>query len=294
VALTATSTVLPLRPLTFGELLDAAVALLRAHGRVFLGAALVLAAVEQGLLLPLRHLAHMAPPSYTPDFDRLGYAWLLFAAGMGTEGAILAVLGGFTAVAAGPALLGQSLPARRVLGAPLRRLLLIGLVALVAFCVLAVGALLAIVPWIFLYGLIGPVVPALMVDRIGPVRALGRGVGLAARSGLRAVWLRFGAYLSWLFIRLALGFGGGAALRLVVPATTEWLAITSVVTWLLVDTIAYTMLACFDAVLYLDVRMRTEGLDIAVSRARRLGRPVDLATTAITAGPPGQPQQARR
>jgi hypothetical protein len=269
--------VMPLRPLTFGELLDAAVSLLRTHARVFLGAAFLLAALEQAALYPLRQLAGITPPSYFPYADRLGAFWLTFATGLGTEAAILALLGGLTATAAGPALLGEHVPGRELLRRAGQRALPIIVIAAVAGILVGVGALAALIPWIFVYGLIGLAAPALIIDRVGPGRAIGRSFVLASRTGMRATWIRVGGYLSWLAIRLALGFGGGAGLRLVVPQTGEWLAITSVVTWLLVNTIAYATLACFDPVLYLETRMRTEGLDIAVGRTLRLGHPVDLA-----------------
>ena len=51
--------------------------------------------------------------------------------------------------------------------------------------------------------------------------------------------------------------------------------------WILANTVVYAALACLDAVLYLETRMRVEGLDVAVGRSRRLGRPVDLAQTAV-------------
>jgi hypothetical protein len=44
-----------------------------------------------------------------------------------------------------------------------------------------------------------------------------------------------------------------------------------------VNTVSYATLACLDAVLHLETRMRTEGLDIVAVRARQHGRPVDLA-----------------
>jgi hypothetical protein len=43
--------------------------------------------------------------------------------------------------------------------------------------------------------------------------------------------------------------------------------------WALVNAVAYPALACLDAVLHLENRMRVEGLDIALSRALRLGAP---------------------
>ena len=51
------SPVIPLRPLTFGELLDAAVQLLRDQCPMLLIAAFVLAACEQAVLYPLRSAA---------------------------------------------------------------------------------------------------------------------------------------------------------------------------------------------------------------------------------------------
>jgi hypothetical protein len=41
--------------------------------------------------------------------------------------------------------------------------------------------------------------------------------------------------------------------------------------YLLANALAYPMLACLDAVLHLEARMRTEGLDIALRRSLHLG-----------------------
>ncbi|MFJ6955436.1 hypothetical protein ACISRB_28870, partial [Micromonospora aurantiaca] len=54
--------VLPRRPLTVGELLDAAVLLLRDQARVLVPLALLLALAEQAVLHPLRMLAGTEPP----------------------------------------------------------------------------------------------------------------------------------------------------------------------------------------------------------------------------------------
>jgi hypothetical protein len=272
---------MPLRPLTFGELLDAAVSLLRTRANVFLSVAFVLAALEQAWLYPLRQLAGTSPPSYLPYSERLGTYWLVFAFGMGTEALTLALLGGLTGAAAGPALLGQSLSNREVLLRAVRRAAPLALIGVLVGALAGVGALAIVLPWMFLYGMVGLAAPALMIDRVGPFNAIGRSFLLATRAGMRATWIRLGGYLSWLAIRLALGFGGTGTLRLVLPETEAWLTVTSIAIWLLVNTIAYATLACFDAILYLETRMRTEGLDIAVGRAVRLGRPVDLAESAL-------------
>ncbi len=280
---------MPLRPLTFGELLDAAVNLLRRHGRIFLAAALVLALLEQLALYPLRRVAGMSAPFYFPYSDRVGYFWLTFCAGLGTEAAVLALLGTLTGAAAGPALLGHALGGRALLRQAAGRLGPALILAVAAFVLVGVGALALLIPWLFLYGLIGLATPALMIDRLGPLPALGRSFVLSSRVGLRAGWLRIGGYLSWALIRLAMGLSAGYLLYSFVPGAKSWPGIVFTVAWVIVDTIAYAMLACFDAVLYLDTRVRTEGLDIAVARTLRQGRPVELATSLIYG-----PQPVRR
>jgi hypothetical protein len=271
--------IMPLRPLTLGELMDAAVSLLRGQARVLLVAAVLCAATEQAALYPLRLLAGLHPPFYAPYTDRLGLAWLVFGVGLGTEAAIIAVLGGFGGAAAGPGLLGQGLSGRVLRATVLRRLPGLLVVAAVAGVVAAMAALAGLLPWIFLYGLIGLAAPALVVERVNPLRAVGRSFALASRAGLRGVWVRLAGYLGWLALRLALGFGGIATLDLVLPSARGWVPVASVAVWTAVNAVAYATLACLDAVLYLEVRMRTEGLDLAVGRDLHRGRPVDLALT---------------
>lgn len=263
---------LPLHPLTTGEVLDAAVSLLREHGRVLLPAGVLLAVAEQFVLAPLRAAAGAQPPSHLPSYGSGGLYWILLAVGFGTEAAIVALLAGLSARGAAAGLLGHRPTARALLTPRGGRfpavLLLAGTAGLVAF----VSALLGPV-WLVGYPLLGLAVPALVVDRVGPGRALARGAVLAGRAGLRAGAILVLGYLGWLGIRLALGFGGVAALGLT-PLSQDWAVEVSVVVWLLVNSIAYPMLACLAAVLHLETRMRTEGLDIWLSRAaqhRRLG-----------------------
>jgi hypothetical protein len=118
------------------------------------------------------------------------------------------------------------------------------------------------------------------VDRVGPGRALGRSFKLAGR-GLRGVSIRLGGYISWVAIRVALGLGSSAVLQVWLREGETGFAVAMVVIWALIDAVAYATLACIDAVLYLEVRMRVEGLDVAIGRLRRLGRPVDLANSVI-------------
>ncbi|BCB79743.1 hypothetical protein GCM10022251_40250 [Phytohabitans flavus] len=264
---------LPLRPLTVGELLDAAVSLLRAHGRALLPVAAVLAAIEQAMLAPLRLAADAEAPAYLPDFPQLRELelyWVLLAAGAATEVTIIALLGGLTARAAGADVLGQRPRARDLLRPKGGRLGAVAVVAVVAGAAMFLAAL-AGPAWFLVYGLFGLVAPAVVLDRLGPGRALWRSATLASRAGLRAAGIRILGYVAWLAIRVALGLGAWAALDLLSLGGAEWTALTSALAWILVNTVAYPTLACLDAVLHLETRMRTEGLDILLSRAGRRG-----------------------
>ncbi|GGM34629.1 hypothetical protein GCM10007977_040140 [Dactylosporangium sucinum] len=269
-----------MRPLTFGELLDAAVSLLRVQWPLLLVSAAVLAMCEQAVLYPLRAWAGTDPPLHLPGFDRIGPTWLAFCAGLASEGAILALLGGLAGVAAGPGLLGQPAGWRHLLRQAVRRLPALLVVAAVTAAILLPAALFLMLPWLFLFGLVGLAAPALVVDRIGPARALGRSFRLAS-VGLRGAAVRLGGYCSWAAIRLVLGSTAYGLLQVAVRPGTIVFTLLMLSLWVLVDAVAYATLACIDAVLYLETRMRVEGLDIAIGRIRRLGRPVDLAGSAI-------------
>jgi hypothetical protein len=270
-----------MRPLTLGELLDAAVALLRGHARAFLAVGLVLAAAEQILLYPLRAAAAVEPPFFPPYGDRLGQYWWLIGVGLATETGIISLLGGLTARAAGPALLGQRLPTRRLLAPAVSRLGAVVLISVAVGVVALVAALACLLPWIAVYALVGLIMPALVIDRVGPLAAIGRSVVLATRGGMRAGGIRLTGYLAWGAVRLALGIGSLAlvnvALRGGDPATMRLLA---GLVWAGVNAVAYPTLACLDAILHLETRMRTEGLDIALGRARAAGHP-DASLLAV-------------
>lgn len=267
------SDVLPLRPLTLGELLDAAVALLRTNGRVYIGAGLLLAAAEQALLHQMRVAADARPPMFLPDEDRLGEYWLLIVTGLATEAAIIALLGGLAARGAVAALLGTAPTARDLLRPSGGRLLSLLVLAAAAGTVIWFAAAACWLPWLFVYGLLGSLAPAVVIDRLGPGPAILRSLRLTTRAGLRGIGLRLIGYLAWLAIRLALGFGSVTLLSSAFGGLSEeWLMFAAAVAWCAVNAVAYPALACLDAVLHLETRMRVEGLDLALSRARVTGR----------------------
>lgn len=257
--------VLPRRPLTVGELLDSAVLLLRAQARLLVPVGVLLALAEQLLLYPLRELAAARPPEWWFDDHRFGWYWLLLAVGAGTEASIVAVLGNPAARGAGAALLGRRAGVRELFRAA-RWAATVLFAAAVGLTVCLAG--LAGPAWFIAYGLLGAVVPVLAVDRVPAHRVPGRALRLAVRAGGRAAAIRLLGYLGWWLIRLGIGLGLWYGLGLLgLFDLHAWALPVATVAWAGVNAVAYPALACLDAVLHLETRMRTEGLDIRLSRA---------------------------
>jgi hypothetical protein len=246
-----------------GELLDAAVEVTRGSARALLPAAALLAILEQVAMVALRR--EFFDGAIAPDIARVvGPAWLAVSAGAGMESAIIALLGLVAGRAAAASAVGTDLrPAALLRPRKLGGVLIVALVAgatTFALTLLPLG-------WLVGYPLFGLAVAALVIDRCNPARALGRGVKLLLRSGGRAALIRLLSYFSWLLLRLGFGLGAITALSFLgLPlggAAGLWLTAACLA---LVNTIAYATLASLDAVLHLETRIRTEGLDIALSR----------------------------
>jgi hypothetical protein len=296
---------LPLRPQTLGELLDAATNLLRRNALTLICTGFAFALAEQGVLYPLRRAAAAAPPWYVPpNFERLSTYWIVLAVGFGTETVIIVLLGGMAARAALADLTGA--PPPRLLRGPGNRIGAQVSLAVLLGAGAALGSAAGLVPGIFWYLLAGLAAPVLSVDRrpvpertrptgppavghpalprpagrlaaIGPFPAIGRSMALVTRGGWRPAGVRLLGYLAWWIIRLGLGAGSIALLSLVVDRDSPWVWLAATFAWAIVNAIAYPALACLDAVVHLENRMRVEGLDIALSRALHRNRPVEPA-----------------
>jgi hypothetical protein len=307
---------LPLRPLTTGELLDAAVVLARAQaGRLFaLGAVVALA--EQVALFWLRRSSDV-DSSFLPADDKLRPFGYLMVLSFFTEMLAIAVLGGTAAARAPRVLLGSSAPAAAaVLARTARRpivpgqgravpMILAGLLAAAIGCTCAWSFLILPIPlqvlglvlalfltglcWVVLYGLLGLVAPAVVIDGYGPFRALGRTLRLSSRGFFRVGWIRILGYLSWLIVRLTLAEAVVGLVTLVYTSpssTVDRYLMGSV--WLVVNALAYPILGCLDVALHLESRMRTEGLDIALTvslRRNTAGAPALVSPTPTLANP---------
>ncbi|HLU43447.1 MAG TPA: hypothetical protein VKZ67_00250 [Natronosporangium sp.] len=280
--MTSTPGVLPLRPLTFGELLDAAVSLLRVAGLRLLAWGGLVALVEQLVLFPLRRWADL-DLRFLPASDRWSVWGLLLVVGCVTELAAITVLAGRAGSVAPHALLGPAAPApsgrgRRWAGVTVVAAIVATILGLVSATVFGwpptyfLLAFLTVPLWLWCYGSFGLVAPAVVVDQVGPLRALGRSVVLSSRGFARVLRIRVSAYLGWLVIRVAWGYGVLSALELVwVPQSTTEDAVVISLVYLLVNACGYPALACLDVMLHLEARMRTEGLDLALRRSLARG-----------------------
>ncbi|HEY1177511.1 MAG TPA: hypothetical protein VGF17_15245 [Phytomonospora sp.] len=282
--------VLPLRPMTVGELLDGAASLLRAHWKPLLAGSFVLAAVEQVLMTWMRLATQDSlRPRYAYDVGEPAVLWLWMIAGLTTEIVIITVLGVPASRAALATVLGRSSPGFAELfwrGVPWGRVLVVaGILAPTA----ALTAAMCGLPWFVVYAFGGLIVPVLIIDGAPLGTAIGRGMGLAGRAGCRAAGVRLLGYGSWMLVRLAITCGAWAAADQISSYSSILegnLLLVMGGAYLAINTMAYAMLACLDAVTLIETRIRTEGLDIVLTRAAARGDAPNLAPPRMLVHPP--------
>ncbi|NMO54866.1 hypothetical protein HH310_27240 [Actinoplanes sp. TBRC 11911] len=259
---------LPLRAMVQGELLDTAILLFRARALPLLLIAAPLLAIEQVVLW-------FAGAYWLDGFAEFSDWWRVIAALLGCEAVIGGPLGAYAGAAAVPALLGQKVGHWQLVKRmrPLPVLVTMVIPGAAAFP----AAYFGLVGWFVIYGFLGLAGVALVIDRPAwPFGALGRSAALAARLGWRGFWARFRGFLVWFGIRVALAIGPITFLMQFGLVANGYFGDWPVLMmWGLAGTVTGAALACFDAVLLIDTRIRTEGLDIALRRA--LANGTDLA-----------------
>jgi len=275
--------VIPLRPLGVGEILDGAISTMRAHPKLMLGISAIVVAVSQVISTAVLWL-------FFRDFDRVqGFdentppeevfsvlGGLFAGTGVALVITLLAqvFLSGFLTVVVGRAVLGQEMEFGEAWAQARPRLLpLIGLTILY-FLIVAAGSILCIVPGVYLYALFGLATPALVLERQPIGRALGR-----SRDLVRGSWWRvFGILLLAAIIAFVIGqiiqtpfaLAGGGFGAFFSPdpqAPTLMTFMLAAIGATIAGTITYPFSAAVTALLYVDQRMRREGLDIELARA---------------------------
>lgn len=270
--------VIPLRPLRVGEILDGAITTMRKHAALMIGAAAAVMAVVQLLnalvMMSMQDQLQTVDTSASLTDDQALNLLGDFAGATGLTVVVTVLattfLSGFLTVVIGKAVLGRPVRAGEV-WTEIRPLLLplLGL-TVVYTLIVVVGLVVFIIPGIWLYVLFALATPALVLERGRIGTALGRSKLLVRGSW----WRTFGILLLAAIIAaiismiIALPFdllGGGAALGGGAMSTGAiWL---SALGGVVAGAITYPFSAGVTALLYIDQRMRKEGMDIELARA---------------------------
>jgi hypothetical protein len=280
--------VIPLRPLGVGEIVDGAITTMRRYPKLIIGAAAVVAAVTQivGLLVQLPFLddlnavVALDPNTVTREQAINQFTDVIFGFLGGAFVSILLVtlgtvfLSGFITVIVGHAVLGKPVTFAQAWEEFKPRLLPLLGATLLATLLIAVGVVLCIVPGIWLGVLFALVTPALVLERCGISTAFGR-----SRALVNGAWWRtFGillltAVIGWVISSIisipftlmgsaSTGFSGDPTAALSVGSL-----ILTTIGAIIASTITLPFTSAVTVLVYVDRRMRSEGMDIELQRA---------------------------
>lgn len=285
---------LPLRPLSTSEILDGTFATIRRHPAATLGLSAILVSIQAAITTAATVIGGQLP---TDPFGTVAPEEASFHVGLSDLGGQLlaaivgAVLTGMVVVVVAEDTLGRPVTIRgvwrRVRQRADGRVSAGRLGALLTAAVLAgalpfLGLLLLVVPGVLLWGGLALATPALILEQVGPFAALRRSwrlvrPGFGQVWGTRALSVVIGGILQLLlqvpFIVAAMVIAASASDATWAP----WSVLTIIAAGEVVaGTVTAPFLAGVLALLYLDRRMRAEGLDIEwqrhLSQQRRNGR----------------------
>lgn len=275
--------VIPLRPLGVGELLDGAITTIRRYPRATLGLSAVVVSVTQ-------LIGFFATRSFTASLATDGFT------GVGTAGLVLSLVFGLVSgtlltgaltVIMGQAVLGRPISlAEAWLAVRSRAWALVGTSVLVALLTL-LSVVACIVPFFYAWPALSLATPALMLERQTVWKAIQRSRALVKGQIWRCLGVVALAFLIKSIVEGALSApfvlaGGGFGGLLDGTQDPAGDISTGSLVWSTVGAIiAGTVVAPFSAgvsaLLYVDRRMRAEGLDVtlAAAAATSAAGPVD-------------------
>ncbi|MCG8923518.1 hypothetical protein [Lentzea sp. CC55] len=280
--------VIPLRPLSAGEIIDGSITTMRRYPKLIIGAAAVVAAVTQiiGLLVQLPFLDDLtAAVSLDPNTmteEQILEQFTNTLPGV-LGGAFLSTLlvligtvflSGYITVIVGHAVLGEPVSFGQAWEEFKPRLLPLLGATLLSSLVITVGALLCIVPGVWLWVMFALVTPALVLERCGVGAAFGRSRKLVKGAwwrtfGILLLTLVIGWVISWI-VSLPFGLAGAVSSGLSAdPAAALGLGslVLSTIGAIIASTITLPFSSAVTVLVYVDRRMRSEGMDIELQRA---------------------------
>jgi hypothetical protein len=284
----------PLRPLGLGDILDGSFKVIRRNPRATLGLSAIAGVVQATVLALIQifalHQLSNGIDNSNPDDPQVDVG--------STVGGIVSTLAGFLVAAIFAALLTGMLTViitEDVLGKKLSisetwarirpRGVRLGLLSLLVSVVPFIGLMFCIAPGVWLWGLWAVAIPAMVVENAKVGQSLGRSRSLVHRMfwrvwGIRALGVLMvgfmGALIGIPFAIIAevitgsasFGFGSAAAAGLPVA----YVLITSIGS-VISTTLTAPIRAGIDALLYVDLRMRKEGLDIVLRQTAAAALP---------------------
>jgi hypothetical protein len=271
----------PLRPLGVGDILDGAFRATRRNPRVMLGLSAGFAFVQVVLttlvsIVVFRNLADINTQGDNVDLGPLLGSEGLEIATLFVTLLLGAVLTGMLTIVVTQDVLGKHVDIRAVWAQVRPRLgTLIGL-ALVTSVLEFLGLLACLGPGIWLWGIWAVAVPACMVERIGVGAALSRSKQLVSGTFWRVWGIRALGYLVLQIVSqlialpfLVIGLFSGSGIDSLVDPTGTPIALLLLINvgTLIATTLVAPVRAAIDALLYVDLRMRKEGLDIVLQQA---------------------------
>ena len=286
---------IPLRPLGVGDILDGTFTTIRRNPRATIGLAAVLVTVQQAAAVGVQ-LATGGLPTMT------GFASLQSIGGYGgIVGTLLAavvgaVLTGMLVVVVSEDVLGRRVTAGQVWRRVRPRLWALLAAAAIAGLLPYVGLVFLLAPGVILWGAWSLTTPALVLEGLGPIAALRRSWRLAWPSFGRVWSVRSLSELLAVLMQylLAAPFALASVLVAIGLDTAEGEQLPVLALALIVlggiaaGTITAPFLAGVLALLYIDRRMRAEGLDLVLRREERTAgrRPASVPPQPVAGGGP--------
>jgi hypothetical protein len=274
--------VVPLRPLGIGEILDGALSTVRSNWKVLLGtAALVVGAYSLvSFILDLTLLSDLS--TSTTTYDDAGFRQVDFNFGAlfalvpayFLEWVSLLVVAAVCSAVVGRAVLGERPSWTQAWDLTRPHLLKLVGVALLSWLAFSAGLILCGVGEIYPWVVFSLAVPALILERGKVTGSLGRSFSLVRGGWWRTFWI----LVLGVIIELVITFAISVPLLLVSGVATGMFngtytgadvgsAAVSALSSFLVGVITWPFVGCLVAVIYVDRRMRKEGLDLELQRA---------------------------
>lgn len=274
--------VIPLRPLAVGEVLDGVFSTIRRHPRLVLGMSAVVATVQAiasvvvpGLLGAFTFQLD-ATSTTTAETEAEAFQLVSQLLGVVVTSILGAVLAGAIVVIVGEAVLGRPVTAQTVWARLRRRVWALLWCSLVVGLVPIIGLLFLIAPGVWLWAAWSLATPALVLEGLGPIRAVKRSFRLVRGAWWRTFFIRV---LAWLiagvvasviaapFAIVGALVGGGDFSDGAPPSFVMLYALGIT----LGATITLPFSAGVQALLYVDRRIRAEALDVTLAEAAAQG-----------------------